>query len=230
MNYMWEALLHGDFCGVSRDEIRFIPAKGTNPYRELIPNYVNVKPNVNLPIEVNALYRYAQILESLIDASISGRVEFRSELFNMIAHFLSDLDLREGLCHTEYHAKFLRTCILEGLFSSKNAEAIGQFSTQQRRLVLTSLLKRYTAGTSTQLFAKLLRNLYPNSITYFDSYRKRELLIFIGKKRTEKLALQASLLCDIFVPIDYEVKMFWDMHFGLIGIDETMEIGQIMMY
>jgi len=35
---------------------------------------------------------------------------------------------------------------------------------------------------------------------------------------------------DLFVPADYEVRLFWDKHFGLITVDETMEIGELVMY
>ena len=43
------------------------------------------------------------------------------------------------------------------------------------------------------------------------------------------LETQLDLLCDMFVPIDYEMKLFWDMHFGLIGVDATMKIDEIIV-
>jgi hypothetical protein len=88
----------------------------------------------------------------------------------------------------------------------------------------------YRVGASIGLLSKLLRALYPRSIAYLDIREKRELLIYIGERKTEQLESQLNLICDMFVPLDYEVVLFWEMHFGLIGVEETMEIGQIMMY
>jgi hypothetical protein len=104
------------------------------------------------------------------------------------------------------------------------------FSTKQAQYVLNGLMRVYRVGTSVKLLAQLLRELYPNSITYFDSHKGCELLIYIGMKKTQRLAAQMDLICDLFIPADYEVKLFWDKHFGLISVDETMRIGEFVMY
>ena len=65
----------------------------------------------------------------------------------------------------------------------------------------------------------MLRELYPSSIVYLDARGVRELLAYIGKKQTEELTGQLKLLCDLFIPADYDVHLFWDMHFGINDVD-----------
>lgn len=173
---------------------------------------------------------YAAVFESLLEEDIDGHDELRSALFDILVHYLSELDLREGLCRAEYYAQFLREDIESGLFGTKNAAVLRFFSKSQERFVLAGLLRLYRVGPSMRLFAQLLRELYPGSIAYLNTCAGRELLIYIGKKKTAALAAQVDLLCDLFVPADYELRLFWDMHFGLIGVDETMEIGGMMMF
>ena len=75
-----------------------------------------------------------------------------------------------------------------------------------------------------------LQILYRNSIIYLDTTYKRELLIYIGKEKTRQLEKQIGFLMDLFVPLDISVQLFWDMHFGIISVEETMEPDDIMIY
>ena len=231
MNYMWEAMLKGYDQDIEQEKIRFQPARLAYPYREVF--FINLNQNhvSPEPIEVNAFYRYGAIFSALMDYPMDDYDELREVMFDILAHYLTWLDLHEGMSRAEYYAKFLREDIAAGLFGDKNAERIKSFSRKEKRLVAAGLLRMYKVGTSMRLLAQLLRELYPNSITYLDVHDKeRELLIYVGKKQTKTLSSQLDLLCDMFVPADYEVILFWDLHFGLIDTVETMEIGGIMMY
>jgi len=230
LNYVWEILQQGALRGIAQDEIRFAPSKTANPYREISFPDINVGGITKNPIEVNALYRYSSVFGRLIGEDMSGNDDLRDTLFDLFIHFLSGLDLREGLCRAEYYSKFLHEDISAGLYGASNAKAIGGFSPEQIRHVLAALLRLHRTGASSKLLAKLLRELYPHSITYLDTRNQRELLIYIGKKKTTELELQLELLCELFVPIDYVVHLFWNKHFGIIDTQETMEIGDIMMY
>jgi hypothetical protein len=166
----------------------------------------------------------------LLGDDMDAYPEIQATLFDVLAHYLSELDLRSGMCQAGYFAKFLREDLISGLAGSENAERFKHFDRKQARLVAAGWLRAHKVGTSMKLFAQLLQALYPSSITYLDSRDIRELLVYVGKKRTPALAAQLDLLRDLFVPADYDVKIFWDMHFGLMGTPETMEIGSIMIY
>ena len=230
MNYMWEALILAADQGLTKEDVRFTPARVANPYREVFFEDINSAVIGKTPIEVNAYYRFGTVLSSLLREEMDGYAEIRDVLFDILTHYLSELDLSSGLCRTEYYMRFLGEDVLVGLFGRANAERFGCFSRKERRLVMAELLRVYRVGTSMRLFAQLLRELYPNSIVYLDARDVRELLVYVGKKQTKALFGQLELLCDLFVPADYDVKLFWEYHFGLIGTPETMEIGQIMMY
>lgn len=36
-----------------------------------------------------------------------------------------------------------------------------------------------------------------------------------------------SLLTDMFLDIRYQTEIFYEYHFGIIGVNETMQIGRI---
>lgn len=230
MNYMWETLLQAGEEGISRSDIRFKPSRIANPYREVFFRDFNKPVLDGEPVEVNAYYRYGAVFGSLLSEDIDEYPEFQSVLFDVIAHFLSEQDLRSGLCRGEYFAKFLREDVLDGSTGRANVKRLDCFSKKQSRLVLAGWLRTHMVGTSMKVFAQLLMALYQNSIVYLDARDVRELLIYVGRKKTPELTAQMELLRDLFIPADYDVKLFWEMHFGLIETEETMDIGDIMMY
>jgi len=227
---MWEALLLSEELGYGKEYVRFKPSQIANPYREVFFEYFNKPVLTGEPIDVNAYYRYGAVFGALLNVDMDEYPELQEVMFDILAHFLSEQDLRSGLSKGEYFAKFLREDVLAGTSGEENAKRLMQFSKKQARLVLAGWLRTHVVGTSMKLFAQLLMALYPNSIVYLDARGVRELLVYVGKKKTPALTAQLELLLDLFVPVDYDVKLFWEMHFGLIGTEETMEIGNIMMY
>ena len=230
MNYMWEVLLKGEEQGIPREQIRFQPDSEANPYREISFQDFNKSRLSEATVEVNAYYRYGAVFGNLLSEDMDKYPELRTVLFDILAHYLTQLDLRSGLSRAEYYAKFLRLDLLLGLAGHQNAVRLQSFNRRQAQLVSAAWLRIHQVGTSMQLLAQLLRELYPYSIIYLEVREKRELLIYVGKKQTAELTNQLELLQDLFVPTDYVVQIFWDLHFGLIGTDETMEIGNIMIY
>jgi len=230
MNYMWEALLEGEEQGIDKSDLRFAPSRMANPYREVFFKDFNKPILTSDPVDVNAYYRYGDIFSPLLGDDMEEYPEIQAVLFDILAHFLSELDLRSGLCRAEYFAKFLREDITAGCAGWENAERFRHFNRREARIVAAGWLRTHKVGTSMKLFAQLLQALYPNSITYLDARGVRELLVYVGMKQTPALKAQLELLRDLFVPADYDVKLFWDMHFGLMDTLETMEIGKIMIY
>jgi hypothetical protein len=218
MNYMWEVILQGQDQNIARKNIRFRPSKMANPYREVFFEDFNNAVLTDETVDVNAHYRYGAVFGELLSEDVDEYPELQAVLFDILAHYLTKLDLRSGLCRDEYYALFL------------SGDKLNCFDRREKHLVTAGLVRMYKLGTSMKLFSQLLRELYPQSIVYLDARGVRELLVYVGKKQTPQLTAQLEFLCDSFVPADYDVKIFWELHFGLIGTDETLEIGEIMLY
>ena len=98
---------------------------------------VNVSDITGKPIEVNALYRYGSVFGALISEDMDYYPELRQTLFDILAHYLSGLDLRSGMCRDEYHARFLMEDIAAGIFGQENACCLKCFGRKEKRIVLS---------------------------------------------------------------------------------------------
>ena len=48
--------------------------------------------------------------------------------------------------------------------------------------------------------------------------------------KTEENIKKVEFLKEIFLPIGLELDLFWEYHFGVIGVEITMRIGEIAVF
>ena len=229
MTYVWEALLKADEQGFGRENIRFVPAREVSPYTELVNDDINRDYVDSDPIEVNAHYRHSAVFGPL-DGLPDGCDEFAHCLYDILMHLVAEVNLLEGLCRDEFYGLFLREDVESGAFGRQHAGVFRSFTRPQRRHVAEGMVRLYKLGPSAELFKTLMRKAYPLSITYHDITERKEILVYVGKKETPELRRQMDFLLSAFVPFDYVPHLFWDMHFGIFGVNETLELDGFVVY
>ena len=122
MTYIWESLLRADEQDFPREKIRFTQSKTISPLMEVAFEELNRQQLDEAPIEVNANYRFGAIFGGLIDtreetANFRDYPEFRECLYDILMHYLAQLNIREGLCKNEYQGLFLRRNVQNKLSS-----------------------------------------------------------------------------------------------------------------
>jgi len=229
LTYLWEVLLKADEQDFPRERIRFTQTKTPAPYMEVAYDELNRRHVDEAPVEINAYYRFSAIFDHILDG-IEEYPEFRDYLYDILVHYVAEINMREGLCNNEYYGLFLREDVKSGRFGRQFKEVFRTFARHQIRFLVESMVRLYGLGPSVTLFRTVIRQLYPKSIIYLDAVERRELLVYIGRKETLELRKQVEFLLALFVPFDYIVHLFWDMHFGIFGINETLELDDFMVY
>ena len=230
MNYIWEIALCAADQGLPFEDVTLVPAKVPNPYVEVAFSDINQVTLYDEPIEVNVLYRFWYMFAEIVGIDFSDYLEMRDALINITLHYITELDLRQGLSRHEYYIKFLKRDVLAGKYGQSIKENLQCFEKWQRRYVLNSMFKLYLTGPSHLALKTLLKSIYPKSILYALMDTKKQLLIYLGIKQTETLVKQIQFICDMFVPLEYTVHLFWEKHFGIININETMIPDEIMIF
>jgi len=230
MNYIWEVLLQAMKEDISEEYITFLLADNPNPYLETAFENVNPCQLSEIQININPFYRFGNIFQALLDRAMSTVPDTGKFMFDVLVHFLAQLDLLDGMSRLEYYACFLRRDVEEGCYGKNHTDILQLFPFDQRRYVLEHMVRLYQNGPSVYLLRSLLCLLYPLSMLYLDTTDHQEILVYIGNKQTAILAQQVDFLLELFVPINYTVHLFWDMHFGIISVNETMQIDEIMIY
>ena len=229
MTYIWEVLLRADEQDFPRDKIRFTQTKTPSPYMEVAYEELNREHLDEAPVEINAYYRFSAIFDHVL-VGLKEYPEFRDYLYDILMHYLAEINMREGLCRNEYHGLFLRGDVKAGRFGRQFREVFVTFERHHVRFVIESMVRLYGLGPSVTLFRSVMRQIYPKSIIYLDSVERRELLVYVGRKETPGLRRQVEFLVSLFVPFDYVTHLFWDLHFGIVGVNETLELDEFVVY
>jgi hypothetical protein len=230
MNYIWEMLLKADKQNIKREDVKFVHAKMSSPYMEISLNDLNLTslPEDNV-IEVNEYYRFYEIFKDLFNINIEESQELREVLLDILLHYLGELDLKMGLCKTEFYKKFLFKDILNSVFGEKLAKDILCFEKEELDVLLNGFITIYRAGISLQLFKEVLRKIFLNSVIYISKERPKDVYIYLDEYQEKKLETKINVIVETFLPINMKPLIFWDKHFGIIGLENTMKINEIVM-
>ena len=230
MNYVWEAALQADAERIPREKIRYVPVDNGSPYTEIVRELINEKSLGEPEVLINPLYRFADVCSDIFSKNLEGFEQTREIFFRVLMQYMVQLDLRQGLDKQEYDLCFLIKDILQGVFGYDAAFIIRSFEKEKLRQLLRLILKLYQCGSSVYLFREVMRYLYPDSLVYASNEDVRQILIYVGRKETETEQKKLEFLQGMFLPIYYHVFIFWEHHFGIIDVEETMELDHMVLF
>lgn len=72
--------------------------------------------------------------------------------------------------------------------------------------------------------------MYPASLVYASNDSAREVLVYVGAKETQEERERLEFLTDMFLPVNFQVFWFWEHHFGIMDVDETMILDEMVLF
>lgn len=230
MNYVWEVVLKAEKEHKKRESLHFIPAKEVSPYTEIAWEDWNQDEIEKIEVEVNPMYRFAQEFALLFDENIEGLEKTRLLFFDIVMHYIVQLDLRQGLSKQEYYYRFFLQDFLNGICGEEYMELMDLFSTIEIRKIMIGVWNLTSCGTSLLLFRHILKDVYPESFVYSSNDTVREILIYIGRKETPREQIKVESLLHLFLPINYTFFLFWEHHFGIVDVEKTMCLEEFVLF
>ncbi len=230
MNYLWEVMIQAWREGIAESKLRFSIPKEFSAYMEISSAFINQERlEMEQYVEINPYYRFYQIFKDLYDPDYEQGTQLRDSLFNLIMHQLAGNDVRSGMTKEEYYKALLLKDIEEGQSGRLAKEGLGFFDLDEQQVILSGILRLYQTGCSINLFREMMEVLIPDHIIYHNNENTDEIVIYIGKKRTETLDKKLRFLTAAFLNLSGNVGIYYKYHFGIIGVEETMIIDEIAL-
>ena len=146
-----------------------------------------------------------------------------------MVHGLAGNDVLSGMSRKEYYKELLYQDFQKGAFGENARKELGLFNREEREVVLSGLLRQYETGSSLDIFKDMVEDLVDESIVYQSNDSFYEILVFIGQKKTETAQGRMDLLTRLFVELPYHVELYYEYHFGIMGVDCTMELDDMTL-
>ena len=230
MNYLWEVMLQVRKQGVPENSIRYQMPREFSAYMELSAPCLNQEAiEEGTVVEINPYYRFYNIFKDFFRPDLAEFPKLRENLFHLIFHMLAQNDALSGMSREEYHKKLLYQDLMDVAFGADAKEAVALFDRDEREFILSGLLKQYETGSSLDMFKDMMEALIPNNIVYHSNQNSYEILVYIGRKKDKCLVDKMKFLIKMFVELPYHVEIYYEYHFGIMGIEETMSMDEIIL-
>jgi hypothetical protein len=231
VNYIWEAVTTERLCGADVSDVRFVPARDFSPYMEVNPEDLNeTRVARDFRVEVNPYVRFHEIFGSWLNPKFTEFPEYKSAVFDILMHLLLAMDKKSGYDRRGIRRLFIKRDIQSGVYGKEIASFFRPLDDGEKDAVADGLISLYGSGVSVYLHGLVCKRIFPNAAFYLKREGKRVLLLYLGCVKSPR-SEAAALLCQrLFLPADLEAVYYWDKHFGVIGMPETMKIGDIALF
>lgn len=226
MIFLWEALLYARREQISEKEIRFVHARKGSAYTELAFPCLN-QTWLEKAVEVNTYYRFYSIFKEMFPPEQSEFSKLRDSLTNVVLHMLTQNDVMRGMTREDYYKKLLADEVMKGGFGDMAVKVFCDMNKKEQERLLSGWLNSFRVGSALPVFLDMVHGLVDDNIVYLSNKNPNEILIYTGLKKNQKLEQRIKFLTDTFLDIKYHVEVFYEHHFGIIDIEETMQIDKI---
>lgn len=228
MNFIWDIILTAQKQQIKKEEIFFTRAKDSSPWYEQSFSTLNEKSIPSLQVEVNPLFRFGSTFASIFHPELEDMAEFKEYFLDVSLHFLCESDLQKGITPNDVYKKYIKDDFLSLSPEAKNVFL--SFSLKQQEIFMISYLNQLKTGSSLASFREMVHHIYPKCILYQIKDEPEKLLLYLDQKKTEEKETQMELLLDSFLPLFYQLSLFWDVHFGVIEVEKTMQLEEIQLF
>ncbi|MNJ71526.1 hypothetical protein D3C77_680780 [compost metagenome] len=118
----------------------------------------------------------------------------------------------------------------EGLFGEDVRTGLSLFNREEKEIIAANVLRLYETGEAVYLLKDTMRKLFTRSTIYVNCEEKDELVFYVGQKETADTKARIELVRKLFLPVRFDTEIYWEHHFGIQGVEETMQIERIALY
>ena len=230
MNFIWDICLNAKNNGFKKEDLFFEAAKDFSPWYEQAFSVINEKSVPSPKIEYNPLYRFSDLFQELLSPELYGFNEYRKFIFNAVSHMLVWCDLHHGLSKDAFYIQRFIQDIKGADFGTENAEAFQTLSKDIQKSLSSLLLAQYRTGSSLLIFRSSIQLVFLNALLYQERNHPKQLILYLGDTKSNVLAGKIQLLEELYLPMGYQVRIFWEHHFGVMDVDSVMRLDEIEIF
>lgn len=230
MMYIWELLIQAKNENRNEKELTFCFPQRLSPYQELSFENINTV-DLDVEIDVNPYYRFYHIFKDFFMVeNFSKQPKRQKVLYDLIIHFLAELDCYQGMTKREYHIGFVIRDIYNGIFGKTVKEEFHVLPAAEQKIIANNILRLYKTGEGVYLFLDTVLKLYRHASVLANAKEKDLIVLFLQEKETPEQIRKIQLLNALFLPFKYEIEIYWEHLFGVIGADDLMRQGKMILY
>lgn len=230
MNFLWDIALRAQQQGIKEEELFLTQAQEYSPFYEQSFSCINETQIRSKTIELNLLFRFADIFQVILSEDAQELPDLNRYLIDAALHVILYSDLHHGVTKRDIYIMRVLYELSQGMYWKEAAERLQIIPKKDRVRIATLMLNQIQTGSSLKMFCKGLIVVYPDALLYQIRRDRKKLLLYLKDDRTEAGEEKLLFIKDLFLPIGYDLRVFWKYHFGIIGVEDAMRIDETAIY
>lgn len=189
--------------------------------------YMEVFHNSSLSVEVNPFLRFTQLFYLLQDEALCGYIKNPEAVENIVFHYLAQLDKCKAMNYMQSVMENCREEIVNGYYGERAKTLWEDMESEDREIILYELTKRLLNDNET-VFTDAIEKCFQLSSLCFEESTETYYL-YIGAGKNEYNVKKYELLKLLFWNKSMRLESVWENHYGIVGIADTMHIGNIQI-
>lgn len=226
MKYIWDLFYEGEA------ERRLVQAKEYSPYLEEAGSCLNGEYKAEESIPFHAAYRFPSVAAAFLeqDSLWEGHEKEKEVLFDVVFHYLFEMQMKCGITRKDILAAFLGRELMDGNYGNAAKECYIRLEKKEQTALCYLILRQQEAGNSLVLFQDAMKTFFRSAAIYKRRAERKQIFLYIGEEQSERVDSIVNGIRELFLPIGFQCRVFWENHFGITGFQETMKIGNIEIF
>lgn len=222
--YIWEY-----FLDRAEEDIHFEQAEKWNPYSEI----VMLKDKTCI---FNTMFRYEKIFLPYLEKYGIPSTQREKILFDICAHFLALVDVQKGCTYRELQRRKYEENIEEGLYGNSISQIYRDLPIKKKHIIMHYLELQHRIANDGNcdsvnifIFQNVVLHLLESGVFYKDRCHKDNYILYVGLAKDENREKLIVMTKELFLPLSCRVEVLWDKHFGILGEQQTLCLGNVRL-
>ena len=163
--------------------------------------------------------------------NISVLKKFKKNIENNAINYLQELDFVSGTTVIDVICEKISEDIKKGILGiSLKKYFLLLNSEEQQYIALLIYNEKINNVNCMKNFRLGIKYFFIDSLIYRQKSEKNKIIVYINKQKNKVNIAKIKILELLFLELGMELKVFWENHFGVVNVDETLKIDEIAVF
>ena len=156
---------------------------------------------------------------------------FKKNVENNVINYLRELDFISGTTVIDVICEKISKEIKNEVLGKKLKKYFFQLNREEQEYISLLVYNQQINSVNCMKNFKIgVQYFFYDSIIYKEKKQKNKIIIYINKEKSKENTTKLKILELLFLEFGLELKVFWENHFGVVSVDETVKIDEIAVF
>ena len=180
--------------------------------------------------KINSFRRRDSIVEEK-KGNISVLKKFKKNIENNAINYLQELDFASGTTVIDVICEKISDDIKKETLGINLKRHFSILNREEQGYVALLIYNEKINGVNCMKNFKLgIKYFFLDSLIYRQKSKKNKIIVYINKPKNKVNIAKIKTLELLFLEFEMKLKVFWENHFGVVNVGETVKIDEIAVF